>query len=115
MYVEIQARGFELSENLENHIHTKIVSALRGANSKVRKVIVRLFNEDARHNRTMRSCRVHVMVKGMPDIVTNYSSSNIYKASNAAIKTSSFTVKNKLTKLRKLKNLKRLTQSMITN
>ena len=111
MHVEIQARGFELSSNLENHIHTKLVNALQSAHSKVRKVIVRLFNEDARHNRRVRSCRIHLLVKGMPDIIINHSASNIYKASNVAIKSSSFTVKNKL---RKLRNIKRHTQSLIT-
>lgn len=115
MYVEIQASGFVLSDHLKNHIHEKLLNALQSANTKVRKVIVRLFNDDARHNRKMRSCRVHVMVKGMPDIVTSYSSRNIYKASNAAIKTSSFTVKNKFNKRRKLNNLKKLSQSIITS
>ncbi|MDW3094891.1 MAG: HPF/RaiA family ribosome-associated protein [Gammaproteobacteria bacterium] len=115
MHVEIQARGFELSENLENHIHKKVTHALQYANTKVRKVIVRLFNEDARHNQKTRTCRILVSVKGMPDIITNYRANNIYKASNAAIKASSFTIKNRLNKIRKLKNIKRQTQSLITN
>ena len=104
MYIEIQARGFELSKHLEEHIYTKLTNTMRSANNKVRKIIVRLFNEDARHNRRIRNCRIHISVKGLPDIVTNHRSSNIYAASNAAIKTSSLTVR---TKLKKLKNLKR--------
>ena len=101
MYVEIQARGFELSENLESHIHGKITTALQSANTKVRKVIVRLFNEEARNHRQNRSCRIHISVKGMPDIIANHRASNIYKATNAAIKASSFTVKNKLNRIRR--------------
>lgn len=101
MYVEIQARGFELSENLESHIHRKITAALQSANTKVRKVIVRLFNEEASHHRQNRSCRIHISVKGLPDIIANHRASNIYKASNAAIKSSSFTVKNKLKRIKR--------------
>ncbi len=103
MYIEIQARGFELSKHLEEHIYKKLTNTMHSANNKVRKVIVRLFNEDARHNRKIRNCRIHVSVKGIPDIVTNQRSSNIYAASNAAIKSSSLTVKNKLKKIRNLK------------
>ncbi len=114
MYVEIQARGFELSENLENHIHKKVTHALNYANTKIQKVIVRLFNEDARHNHKSRSCRILVSVKGMPDIITNYRDNNIYRASNAAIKSSIITIKNRLNKIRKLKHIKHRTQPLIT-
>ena len=113
MYVEIQARGFELSENLENHIHKKVTHALQDANNRIRKVVVRLFNEEARHNHKSRSCRILVSVKGMPDIITNYRDNNIYKASNAAIRSSSFTIKNRLKKIRNFKNIERQTQSLI--
>ena len=102
MTLDIQARGFELSPSLESYIHKKALSALRHSKSRVRKIVVRLFNEDATYNKKARTCRIQISLNGLPDLVANHRSTNIYKASNQAMRSISFTIKNKLKKRRKI-------------
>ncbi len=113
MYVDIKARGLNLSSSLENHIRKKVSNAYHSANRRIGKVVVRLFNEDVNYKRKARSCRIQISIKGQPDIIANHRSSNIYKAVNVAVKTSSNKVRDKLDKIRKFKYLKYQTKSHI--
>ena len=103
MEVEIQAKGFELSETLRSHIGIQLQSTFKPSRRKVRKVIVRLFNVTNSHRRNIKSCRVQAVVIGLPHIITEYRGKNFYVAADTAIRRANRSVSKRLRKLNKFR------------
>lgn len=100
MHVDIQAKGFELSETLHKHIVKQLQSSFRISKKKVRKIIIRLFNDTSSRQRYIKRCRVQAVVNGLPQVITEYRSKNFYVASDTAIQRAQRAVSKRLRKQR---------------
>lgn len=100
MQIEIQARGFELSETLHSHIERRLRSSFQKTQRKIHTVVVRLFNVTTAHRRNIKSCRVQAVVIGLPNVITEYRGKNFYVAADTAIQRANRSVSKRLRKLR---------------
>ena len=100
MQIEIQARGFELSDTLRDHIDQRLRSSFQFTQRKILKVVVRLFNITSAHRRNIKSCRVQAVVIGLPNVITEYRGKNFYIAADTAIQRANRSVGKRLRKLR---------------
>ena len=113
MQVEIQANGFKLSSTLHKHIEQRLVSSFQFTERKVRKIVIRLFNETRSRKQYTKSCRVLADINGLPHVVTEYHGKNFYIAADTAIQRANRSVSKRL---RKLRNYRRnLIQAPIGN
>lgn len=100
MQIEIQARGFELSDTLRDHIERRLRSSFEFTQRRIHKVVVRLFNITSSHRRNIKSCRVQTVVVGLPNVITEYRGKNFYVASDTAIHRANRSIGKRLRKLR---------------
>ena len=100
MQVEIQANGFVLSKTLHRHIEQRLLSSFQFTERKVRKIIIRLFNETTSRKQHTKSCRVQADVNGLPQVITEYRGKNFYVAADTAIQRANRSVSKRLRKLR---------------
>lgn len=106
MQIEIQAKGCVLSNNLKHSIRKRINRAFRFHKQKVRKVIVRLFTTVGSKGQTIKSCRVQTVANGIPQLITEKRSDNLFDAINSSITVSSRTVAKYLRKLQNFRQVK---------
>ena len=85
MQIDIQSRGFEISQAARSSIQEKIRHTFRYQNTKVRKVLVRLFRSIGSKGQTLKSCRVQTIANGVPQLVTERKSENLMEATNTTI------------------------------
>ena len=100
MQIEIQARGFVLTDTLRNHIDRRLHSSFQYTQRKIHKVVVRLFSVTTSRRRYIKSCRVQAVVVGLPNVITEYRGKNFYIAADTAIQRANRSVGKRLKKLR---------------
>ena len=100
MQVEIKANGFELSDSLHKHVKHRLLSSFRFSKNKVRKIIIRLFNDTTSRQQYIKRCRVQAVVNGLPQVITEYRGKNIYIATDIAIQRAQRSVRKRLRKQR---------------
>ncbi len=103
MQIDIQSRGFEISQAARTSIHKKIKHTFRNQNRKVRKVVVRLFSSVGSRGQTLKSCRVQTTANGLPQMITERKSENLMEATNTSIQLANKSIIKQLNKMRKFK------------
>ncbi len=106
MHIDIQATGFHVSTEMKRSITKRVNHSFRYNKRKVRKVIVRLFKTVGHKGKSIKSCRIQAITIGMPQLITEKRSDNMFEAVNSAISMSSRSVSKYLHKLRKLRHIK---------
>ncbi|MFK7793998.1 MAG: hypothetical protein AB8B89_01490 [Gammaproteobacteria bacterium] len=103
MQIDIQSRGFEISQAARSSIHNKIKYTFRNQNRKVRKVVVRLFSNVGSRGQTLKSCRVQTIANGLPQLIIERKAENLMDATNTSINLANKAILKQLNKMRKFK------------
>ncbi len=85
MKVDIQAQGFPLTEALTDHTERRLRFALKHATDQVQHVTVRLADINGPRGGVDKKCSIHIVLAGLPDIVTEDTEADMYVAINRAV------------------------------
>jgi putative sigma-54 modulation protein len=80
MHIDIQARGFTLTESLKNHCERRMRFALGPASSRLRAITVRLADENGPRGGVDKRCTIRATLPGTPGIVIEHNEMNLYAA-----------------------------------
>ncbi len=103
MQIDIQSRGFEISLAARKLIQKRIRHTFRYHNTKVRKVVVRLFSSIGSRGETLKSCRIQTIANGVPQLVTERKSDNLMDATNTTIQIANKAMSKQFEKLKSFK------------
>lgn len=96
MQTDIQARGFSLTEALENHVNNRLGFTFLHASSRVHRVRVRLSDLNGPRGGVDKRCLVEVRLEGSPVVVVEDVQSDMYTAIDRAVGRATRTVKRRL-------------------
>lgn len=85
MRVDIHAHGFELTNALVAHTERRLRFALKHATDRVQNVTVRLADINGPRGGIDKRCSVHIVLSGLPDIVSEDTEADMYLAINRAV------------------------------
>ena len=92
----IQARGFPLTAALENHVHHRLGFTLSRANSRVRRVSVRLSDLNGPRGGVDKRCLIEISLDGLPAVVIEDVQPDMYTAIDRAAGRAARTVMRRL-------------------
>lgn len=85
MHIDIQARGFELTDGLREHTMRRLSFATDWARDEVRRVTVRLSDINGPRGGEDKRCLIQIPLTGRADIVIDELDSDLYVAIDKAI------------------------------
>ena len=85
MQIDIQSRGFSLTNEFVSHYRRKLILALAYCSGHVRQVIVRLSDINGHHGCMQSRCDIHVKLAGMPDVWVENTEVDLYAAIDRAV------------------------------
>ena len=100
MRIEIQSRGFDLTEGLREHTERRLQFALNWASHDVRTVSVRLFDVNGPRGGNDKCCRIQIPLAGGHDVVIEDTESDLYVAIDRAADRSERALARRLERLR---------------
>ena len=96
MQTDIQARGFSMTEALQNHIRNRLGFTFLHASRRVNRVRVRLSDLNGPRGGVDNYCLVDITLKGLPVLIVEDVQSDMYTAIDRAIGCAARTVKRRL-------------------
>ena len=96
MQTIIQARGFTMTEALENHVHKRLAFTLSRVMSRIRRVTVRLSDLNGPRGGIDKRCQIEVNLDGLPVVIVDDIQSDMYTAINRAFGRAARTVMRRL-------------------
>ena len=109
MQIDIQSRGFTLTDALLGYAKRRLHFAMSKCSDQINRVVIRLSDINGPRGGADKRCHVQVVMTGMPDVVVEDTEVNLYDAIDRAIDRTSRTVGRKidrqLTRLRQHKPL----------
>jgi putative sigma-54 modulation protein len=84
MQIHIHCQGFDLTEGLRTHIERRIHFTFSWASEHIRRVTVRLSDENGKRGGVDKRCRFLVGVNGAADVVVSEINSDMYVAIDRA-------------------------------
>ena len=84
MEIEIQTRGFAVTDALRAHVAKRIEAALAPFKRHVRRVVARLGDENGPRGGFDKTCRIGVSVGGAPDVFAADTRPDLYTAIDCA-------------------------------
>ena len=100
MRIDIQARGFDLTEGLREHTARRLQFALGWSNHDVRSVTVRLFDINGPRGGEDKRCRIQVAFPGTPNVLIEDTAADLYVAIDRATDRAERAVTRRLERLR---------------
>ncbi len=100
MRIEIQARGFALTEGLRQHTERRLQFALSWANHEVRSVSVDLSDINGSRGSPGKRCCIQIPLPGHPPVVIEAIESDLYVAIDRAADRSERTLSRRLERRR---------------
>lgn len=85
MHIEIQARGFDLTDGLREHTERRLNFSLSWAVHDVSKISVRLQDINGPRGGEDKRCRVQVVFPGARDVVIEDTEADLYVAIDRAV------------------------------
>lgn len=85
MHIDIQARGFELTDGLREHTIRRLSFATNWARDEVRRINVRLSDVNGPRGGEDKRCLIQIPLSGRPDIVIDDLETDLYVAIDKAI------------------------------
>ena len=85
MRLDIQSRGFELTDGLRQHTEQRLRAALGWAHSVVHKVVVRMSDINGPRGGRGNLCHVQVALRSAPNVVIEDTESDLYVAIDRAV------------------------------
>ena len=84
MKVDVHAQGFPLTAALAEHTERRLRFALKHAADRVQHATVRLADVNGPRGGVDKKCIIHIVLAGIPDIVTEDTEADMYIAINRA-------------------------------
>ena len=84
MQIDIQARGFTLTEALREHIKRRLGFALGSRNHHIHRVRVQLSDINGPRGGADKCCHIQVMLVHLPDVVIKDTKADLYAAIDLA-------------------------------
>ena len=100
MQIDIQTRGFNLTERLEQHIRRKLATTLAAQSEHITHAQVRLSDINGPRGGVDKCCQLNVKLAGSPSVVVRDVSSNMYAAIDCAAHRISSSLSRRLARLR---------------
>lgn len=85
MRLDIQARGFDLTDGLRQHTEQRLRSALGWARSDVHRVTVRMSDINGPRGGQGNLCHVEIALRSVPNVVIEDTESDLYLAIDRAV------------------------------
>lgn len=96
MQIDIQTRGFSLTDALETRVHNRLGFTFLHASNRVRRVHVRLSDLNGPRGGVNKRCLVEVRLEGLPVVVIEDVQSDMYRAIDRAVGRAARTVMRRL-------------------
>ena len=100
MQIEIQARDFDLTHSLRNHIQRRLTHALSSRDQYIQNILVRLSDINGPRGGSDKCCHIQIMIPQQQDVVIEDTETDMYAAINCAISRASRTLGRRLTRQR---------------
>ena len=84
MQIEIETSGFPLTRALRDHAERRLRSALTRCGDRIRKIAMRLSDVEGPRGGADKSCRLRVVLTGLPDVVVEDTQADLYVAIDRA-------------------------------
>ena len=84
MQIDIQARGFLLTEGLRAHVEERLRFALTRFHDRVMRTAVRLSDVNGPRGGMDKHCQLQLRLRGLPDIVVKDTEVDLYVAVDRA-------------------------------
>ena len=84
MHIDIQARGFRLTEALRAQAERRVRLALGSAGGRVRSVVMRLADENGPRGGVDKRCTIRANLPGGPPVVIEQQEADLYVAIDRA-------------------------------
>jgi ribosome-associated translation inhibitor RaiA len=81
MQIELQARGFDLTPSLRDHIARRLAQTLEHIRDDIKKVVVRISDDNGPRHGIDKRCMVRVALRGRKDVVVQDISGDMYRRS----------------------------------
>lgn len=85
MRIDIQARGFTLTQSIQNHLQRRIEFALDRLRGRVRRVCVRLSDVNGRRGGIDKRCQLQVQLADSGEVVVADVQRDLYVAMTRAV------------------------------
>jgi putative sigma-54 modulation protein len=82
--IDIQARGFKLTEGLRAQAERRVRFALGSASARVRRVVIRLSDENGPRGGVDKRCTIRAALPGVPPVVIEQEEVDLYVAIDRA-------------------------------
>lgn len=84
MQIDIQSRGFSLTDALLSHARRRLVSAMSYCSGHVNRVIIRLSDINGPRGGADKRCHIQVVLAGIPDVIVEETEVDLYGAIDRA-------------------------------
>ena len=84
MQIDIQARGFKLTEGLRSQAERRVRFALGSTAGRVRSVVMRLADENGPRGDIDKRCSIRATIPGAPPVVIEQQDADLYVAIDRA-------------------------------
>lgn len=84
MQVDIQCRGFDLTDSLRDYAKKRLAYSLNCGDSHIARVIVRLSDINGPRGGKDKRCHLEVRLKGLPEVVIEDTEVDLYVAIDRA-------------------------------
>ncbi len=85
MQIDIQSRGFSLTDALFGYAQRRLLFALSYCSGHVNRVVIRLSDINGPRGGADKRCQIQVVLAGIPDVVVEDTEVNLYDAIDRAI------------------------------
>ena len=85
MQIDIQSRGFSLTDALFGYAQRRLLFALSYCSGHVNRVVIRLSDINGPRGGEDKRCHIQVVLAGIPDVVVEDTEVNLYAAIDRAI------------------------------
>ena len=84
MQIDIQSRGFSLTDSLLSYAQNRLLFAMSYCSGHVKRVIIRLSDVNGPRGGADKCCHIQVALAGIPDVVVEDTEVNMYAAIDRA-------------------------------
>ncbi|TSA11136.1 MAG: HPF/RaiA family ribosome-associated protein [Betaproteobacteria bacterium] len=84
MQIDIQARGFKLTEGLRTQAERRVRFALGSTSGRVRSVVMRLADENGPRGGLDKRCTIRASLPGGPPVIIEHQEADLYVAIDRA-------------------------------
>ncbi len=96
MQMDIQCRGFELTDGLRDYARKRLAYSLSHGDAHIGRVIVRLSDINGPRGGEDKRCHVEVRLKGLPEVVIEDTQADLYVAIDRAVERAGRTLARRL-------------------